>query len=236
MTTVGVVITGGGRGRRMKGRIPKQFLRLQGKTIIEHTVDRFHPLRDVDQIVLVVPQSHVGYLQRMVTRKRLWKVSHVVAGGTRRQHSVWNGLAAFDSPPDIVLVHDAVRPFVSKKDIAGVIRSAKKTGAAVVGVRISDTVKVEGRRGFFSQTLNRAFLWTVQTPQAFRYSLLMDAHRHARRSGFLGTDEASLVERLGLPVKIVEGDRFNLKITTPEDLKLAKALVKTPKTLRNGVE
>ena len=143
----------------------------------------------------------------------------------RSQYSVRNGLLCFDREPEIVLVHDAVRPLVAHKEIREVIAQARRHGAAVVGVRVKDTIKIE-KSGFYKKTLRREDLWAVQTPQGFRFEMLMKAHLAAQRSAFLGTDEASLVERLGIPVKIVEGDHRNIKITTEDDLELARLFLR----------
>ena len=131
---------------------------------------------------------------------------------------------AFDKEPEIILVHDAVRPFVTAEVINKVVEESEKYGAAVVGVRVKDTVKL-GEEGFYKKNLDRNKLWAVQTPQGFRFEILKRAHIAAQRTAFLGTDEASLVERLRIPVKIVEGDYRNIKITTDDDLKLAEMLL-----------
>jgi 2-C-methyl-D-erythritol 4-phosphate cytidylyltransferase len=129
---------------------------------------------------------------------------------------------AFVSPPELVLVHDAARPLVSQDDVKRVIASASRFGGAVVGTKPSDTIKLEGKRGFYTSTLDRRRLWAVQTPQVFRFELLMKAHKAARRARFQGTDEASLVERVRIPVRIVPGDNRNIKITTVPDLRIAE--------------
>lgn len=209
----------------MGGVLPKQFLRLHGKPILQHTLERFDSIPVIDEMVLVVPASEVRRAERLVASARIRKVSHVVVGGEHRQDSVRHGLLSFDREPTIVLVHDAVRPFVSSEMILEVIRQAQRYGGAVVGVAVKDTIKV-GRDGFCVRTLDRRMLWAVQTPQGFRYDILMRAHVAAQRRGFLGTDDASLVERLRLPVAIVEGSSGNIKITTREDLACAWTLLK----------
>jgi len=226
MPDVGVVIPAAGKGVRLGSRIPKQFLPLKGKTVLERTIALFESLPAVSEIVVVAPVGYVKKARSLVLRSGFRKVSGVVRGGKRRQDSVWNGVHAFRSVPDIVLVHDAVRPCVTKAVVNEVIRESIRHGAAVVGVRVIDTIKVEGKKGFYSATLDRSRLWAVQTPQGFSYSLLKKAHRMAQRTGFAGTDEASLVERLKVPVRIVEGDYRNIKITTKEDLLLAESFVR----------
>jgi 2-C-methyl-D-erythritol 4-phosphate cytidylyltransferase len=202
-------------------------LKLNGKSILQWSIEAFDSLPSIHEIVVVAPADHIKEIQCLLTPIAPRKVSCIVPGGKERQDSVWNGLNAFSDPPDIVLVHDAVRPLVSAATIDEVIRETRLHRAAVVGVRVKDTVKVEGKRGYYAATLDRSKLWAVQTPQGFEFDLLMKAHRKAQRERFLGTDEASLVERMRIPVRIVEGDYRNIKITTPLDLKLAECLLKT---------
>ncbi|MGB5874277.1 MAG: 2-C-methyl-D-erythritol 4-phosphate cytidylyltransferase, partial [Bacteroidota bacterium] len=224
--SVGVVIAAGGRGRRMGGSVPKQYLLLAGVPILHRTIDLFERLRLVHEIVLVVPREYVSQTRELVRRGRFRKVKQIVPGGRKRQDSVWKGLREIDQAIDLVLVHDAVRPHVRPATVRAVIREAHTSRAAVVGVPVKDTIKVEGRRGFYTSTLHRDTLWAVQTPQGFHRQLLLDAHEEARRAHYIGTDEASLVERLGVPVRIVRGDEWNVKITTQNDLLLARWLTK----------
>lgn len=219
---VGVVIAGGGAGRRFGGRLPKQFLRLGDRTILEYSIAAFQAVAAVRQIVVVAPAAHLRRTERLVRRADFSKVVAVIAGGKHRQDSVRRGLTAFHRTPAVVLVHDAARPLVSRSIIQGVIAGAVRYGAAVVGTRVSDTIKIERRKGFSTATLDRSRLWTVQTPQGFRYPLLVKAHRAAAHAGFTGTDESSLAERIGIPVRLVAGDRRNVKITTWEDLRIAR--------------
>ncbi len=218
-----MVIAAGGSGKRLGGKTPKQFLRLGGKTVLGHSLLAFHALPSVKEIVVVAPQVHVQKATRVCKAGRFVKVTSVVPGGRERQHSVWNGLMAFRKVPDIVLVHDAARPFINRKMIREVILSVQEYGTGVVGVPVKDTIKIEGRRGFYNSTLDRSRLWAVQTPQGFLFELIVKAHNKARKQRFLGTDEASLVERLGIPVRIVQGDYQNIKITTADDLRKSNA-------------
>ncbi len=222
---VGVVIPAGGRGLRLGGSIPKQFLLLNGKPILQRSIEAFESISLVGEIVIVVPEDQLRRTEQLIMKSGFRKILHVVVGGSERQHSVRNGLLSFDVEPEIVLVHDAVRPLVTEDVIRRVIRETKKHGAAVVGVRVKDTIKLESD-GFYKKTLDRRNLWAVQTPQGFRFEILKHAHIAAQRSAFLGTDEASLVERLRIGVKIVEGDYQNIKITTSDDIKLAKLILK----------
>lgn len=227
MPSVGVVIAAGGRGKRLGGKVPKQFLRLHGVPILQRAVELFASVRSVDEIVIASTPEHIHKAGRLLASMGCKKHLTIVPGGKERQDSVWNGMHGFLSKPDIVLVHDAARPLVSKKVVTAVINAAATYGGAVVGVKVNDTIKVEGKRGFYARTLDRSALWAVQTPQGFKFDLLMRAHKSARRSRYLGTDEASLVERLNVPVRIVEGDRTNMKITTQLDLQLAEKWLKS---------
>jgi 2-C-methyl-D-erythritol 4-phosphate cytidylyltransferase len=226
MPEVGVVIAGGGKGVRLGGSTPKQFLLLDSIPILLRTARRFEQHPAVSQIVVVVPSAYLLRAERLLRRGGCRKIARVVAGGADRQESVRRGMRAFPVPPGVILVHDAVRPFVSKRVIAEVIKGAVRYGGAVVGVRVTDTIKTGHTGGYYGKTLDRSNLWAVQTPQGFRRSVLERAHERAARTGFVGTDEASLVERIGLRVRIVEGDYGNIKITTREDLKLAKMKLK----------
>jgi 2-C-methyl-D-erythritol 4-phosphate cytidylyltransferase len=227
MPDVSVVIAAGGSGRRMGGNTPKQFLTLAGVPILERTIAAFHALRDVREIVLVVPADCIPRAVALVRNAGFKKVADVVEGGDERQASVFNGLKRCAFRSGIVLVHDAVRPLVGRPTIISVIRAAGRYGAAVAGVPVKDTIKVRSRRhrGFYARTLRREELWAVQTPQGFRFPLLWEAHRRARSSGYIGTDDASLLERMGTPVRIVLGTERNVKITTPDDRRLAEFLI-----------
>ena len=226
MPDVGVVIAAGGTGRRMGGKLPKQFLPLGGSSVLERTLAVFNAHPAVGEIVVVVPRSYLEKTAWMIHRGNLSKAKHVVAGGKDRQESVWNGLNSFGQAPRVVLIHDAVRPLVRTGVIDAVISQTRRHGAAAAGVKVKDTIKWEGRKGFFTKTLDRGRLWSIQTPQGFSYTLVHTAHKGARVSGYSGTDDAALVERLGRKVRIVEGDYDNIKITTAEDLAFAEMVLK----------
>jgi 2-C-methyl-D-erythritol 4-phosphate cytidylyltransferase len=225
---VAVIIPAGGKGSRIGGAVPKQFLRIGPDAILLRTLKAFQHHKSVQEIVVVIPSDEEARVRAGLRHRGLTKISTIVAGGATRQESVWNGLCSLTRQPDVVLVHDAVRPFITPAVIQQVIADADRFGAAVVGVRVKDTIKVEERKGFYARTLPRDSLWAVQTPQGFRYGLLLRAHRRARKDAFVGTDEASLIERLGRDVRIVPGEESNLKITTPFDLRLARFLSRTP--------
>jgi len=225
--TVGVVIPAAGRGSRMKHRMPKQFMALCGKPILLRTLEPFQASAVIDFIIVVAGRADVAKVRRMVLSARISKVRAVVPGGSVRQESVWNGLRELQKhSPDVVLVHDAVRPFISTELIEGVARVAWKTGACIPAVPLTDTIKACDGDAVVKSTLPREHLWAAQTPQGFRNELLCRAFTAAARSRFRGTDEAGIVERLGARVRVIMGTRENLKITTPDDILLAETLVR----------
>jgi 2-C-methyl-D-erythritol 4-phosphate cytidylyltransferase len=221
--TIGVVIPAAGLGRRMGGATAKQFLLLEGRPVLVRTVERFDSSPVVDEIVLVAPEAECDAVRDLVAPYGFRKLRAVVAGGAERQDSVAEGLARVGA--DIVLVHDAVRPFASHGLIADVASEAVRSGAALAAVRVKETIKVSDGAGKVLATPERGSLWVAQTPQGFASALLREAFSQAAREGFLGTDDASLVERLGVAVTLVEGEYDNIKITTPEDLEWAARIL-----------
>jgi len=224
---VAVIIPAGGSGSRFGAKTPKQFLRLINAPILLHTIQAFAAHPDVADIVIVGSAAHLRRIQSMVDKAKVSKVRAVVEGGASRQASVWAGLCAVDVQNSIVLVHDAVRPFVEGALISQVVAAAVRWGAAVAAVPSLDTILWEGKPQTFTKALDRSRLWNVQTPQGFRRTLLVRAHKRAQRSGFVGTDEASLILKLGKQVRIVPSTARNIKITTKEDLKIAVLFMKT---------
>jgi 2-C-methyl-D-erythritol 4-phosphate cytidylyltransferase len=219
------VVPAGGSGARLGRRTPKQFLALDGRPILAVTVGRLARHPAVEAIVVAVPAGHLARAERLlapvVRRPRLI----VVAGGATRQESVRRGLEAVPPQAEIVLVHDAVRPFITRALLDAIVTAAASTGAAVCGLPVAETIK-RVREGFVEHTVDRSALWAVQTPQAFRADLLREAHDKAWRDGAEATDDAMLVERLGHPVRVVPGSAANVKITTPEDLRRARAAMR----------
>ena len=218
--TAVAVVPAGGLGRRMGGRLPKQFRELAGVPILARTLRALARSRALTGLVVAVPAARVEDTRRLLARLRVRPVT-VVAGGAERQESVWLGLQAVPADVEMVLVHDAVRPFVSPALVERVLGAARRVGAATCGLPVRETVK-RVRDAAVEATLDRDGLWLVQTPQAFRRSLLWEAHDKARRDGRLGTDDAVLVEWLGAAVAMVPGLPENLKITTPADLRAAR--------------
>ncbi len=214
-----------GKGRRMGASFNKVFAALSDKPILIHTLLSFSRCNLVDNFVVVTAPHEVEPVSLVLKSIPLIKPCKVVAGGSERQYSVYNGLMAVPDRTDIVLVHDAARPLISASVIAAVINEAKQTGAAVAAVPVTNTIKVIGNDNLVVNTPDRHTLWMIQTPQGFNKDLLLKAHEQARTDNFLGTDDASLVEHINCPVKVVMGDYKNIKITSPDDLVYAEAML-----------
>ena len=221
---VGAIIAAAGFGRRMKADRPKQLLALNGIPIIIHTIRKFDISRVIDYIIVTAPRESVIEVSELVKSAEFQKPVIVVQGGERRQDSVASGLNHLQPGTDIVAVHDGVRPFVSTDDIENAVLQAERTGAAVLAVPIVDTVK-QVEKDVIDSTLTREHLVLAQTPQVFRTEILKQAFDRATKDEYYGTDESSLVERLGHPVAIVRGSERNIKITRPSDLSLARAFL-----------
>lgn len=219
--SVGVVIPAAGQGKRMGTKESKQFLLFHQKPIFLHTIEVFENHPEVDEIVVVVRETEIERTKRLIKEHGIKKVSKVVAGGRERQESVFMGLKAITT--DLVLVHDAVRPFVTEKAITRLISEIRDYDAAILAVPMKDTVKKVEQNCVFG-TLQRNQLWSVQTPQGFRRELLMKAHKEAEKNNDFATDDSALVEKLGVNVRVVDGEYTNIKITTPEDLIFAEAI------------
>lgn len=223
------VIPAAGMGKRMGASINKQYLQLGGMPIVARTLQIFQQHARIAGIMLVIPEDEIAYCRATVIDPfGLNKVLAVVPGGAERQHSVMNGLNALRDraeDDDIVVIHDGVRPFISSTVLDQAVSLAEAGCGALTAVPAKDTIKVV-QNGRVVETPDRATLWQAQTPQAFRYGQILEAHRQAAAEGFLGTDDCSLAERAGLVVRIVQGSYRNIKITTPEDLVLAEAFLK----------
>lgn len=219
-----VIVLAAGQGKRMKAGKNKQFIELEGKPVIIHTLSVFEADPWCSEIKLVINEREKDIFKELLTQYPMLKVKEMIIGGEERQDSVYNGLTSLQSA-EIVLVHDGARPFISQEVIHDLVEVASKNGAAIVGVPVKDTIKRVSNAGVVVQTVERSSLWSIQTPQAFRYGILKEAHDKAKTENYLGTDEASLVERINVPVHIVRGEYENFKLTTPEDLILAKAFL-----------
>lgn len=223
---VWAVILAGGQGKRMNSNVHKQYLLIKDKPVIYYTIKAFEESM-VDGIVLVCGAGETAYCQKeIVDHYGFEKVKHIVEGGKERYNSVYNGLSAIEAA-DYVLIHDGARPFVTKDIIERNIACVQEYGACVTAMISKDTVKISDANGFVSATPDRNNVWIVQTPQTFEYSLIKDAYTQILSTNADGiTDDAMVLERAaGHPIKFVEGSYTNLKITTPEDLKIAEILI-----------
>jgi 2-C-methyl-D-erythritol 4-phosphate cytidylyltransferase len=222
MPGVNVIVVAGGRGRRFGGEEPKQFLSLAGEPMLRRSVRCFGGVPDLAAVVVVASPDAFARCEALL--RPLGLPLRFAACGPERQDSVAAGVAALDPDCEIAVVHDAARPLVTPDRIADCIAAARAHGAAILATPVADTIK-RGRDGRVTETVARSDLWVVQTPQAFRADVLRRAHAAAGGAAEPATDDAALVERLGLPVAIVPGDPSNRKITTPDDLAWAEALL-----------
>jgi 2-C-methyl-D-erythritol 4-phosphate cytidylyltransferase len=226
---VAALIPAAGMGKRMGAGMNKQYLPVGGKPILAHTLKVFEEAPFVDFVFVIVPADEISYCtEAIINRYAFGKVRRIVAGGTERQQSVMNGLlelSSFVADEDVVIIHDGVRPFVPVQGVQRSVEVALSHDGALMAVPVKDTVKIAVDLKVVD-TPDRRNLWLAQTPQTFRFPVIMEAHEAARKQGFTGTDDASLVERLGKQVRIVMGDYRNIKITTPEDMLLAEAFLK----------
>jgi len=222
--TYQVILPAAGLGKRMGAGKNKLLLELKGTPVLIHTLKVFEEDEACSGIILATHPQDETEFKALLKKYRITKVINMVPGGEERQHSIYNALKTVETD-GIILVHDAARPFIRKGHIHHLTETAEDTGAAIIGVPAKDTMK-KVQDGVVVETVERSSLWAVQTPQAFRISLLMEAYKKAERDNFLGTDDSSLVERLNVPVAIVEGDYDNIKLTTPEDLYFAEAIMK----------
>ena len=223
---VNVVIVAAGKGTRLQSELPKPFLSIAGKPILVHTLRRFALIEAVRCVVVVVAAEREALCQEVLHTHGPWpQPITIVHGGTERQDSVRNGLAALEPQCEIVVIHDAARPFIGVEAIQRSIDAAAEAGSAVVATPVRDTIKRAGAQHTIRETVSRHDLWLAQTPQTFRVEVIRAAHRWARQQDIAGTDDAALVEQMGRSVRIVPGDALNFKITTPDDLALAQAVL-----------
>ncbi len=223
---ISALIVAAGQGLRMGSDQRKQYLDLLGRPILVHTLQAFDRCVHIQRILVAVPPSEMDFCENEIVPSAGLKHSVIlIAGGRRRQDSVFNGLQSLGPAEGLVLIHDGVRPLVSVELIEACIQGAARWGACIPAVMAVDTPKQIDARGIITQTVSREHLRMAQTPQAFNLALIRRAHMEARRLNREATDDASLVEALGLPVHVIPGSRENIKITTPEDLAYAEALL-----------
>ena len=225
---VTAIIVAAGEGKRIGGRVSKSFLSIAGRPLVLRTLDRFFATRSVEKVILVVADKELRQSQMLLQNDP--NLSHrpwiLQAGGASRQESVRRGLEKLDSDCEIVVIHDGARPFVSFALIDHCVDEAYRVGAVVIGVPARDTIKVVSEEHWVQTTPARNTLWEIQPPQVFRKEVITEAHNWGLRQAIEATDDAMLVEGIGRPVFLLEGERTNIKITMPEDIVLAEALLR----------
>ncbi len=223
--TVTAIVPAAGTGRRFH-RKEKIFARLGGIPVVIRTIKALECSKEIDEIILLVRQKDIERIKRLLIKYRIKKVKKVLPGGKTRTESVFNGLEATKKNRDLILIHDGTRPFVTQDIIKRCIREAERSSASCTAIPVKPTLKFLDSRAFIECTPDRKRLWEAQTPQVFRSRLIIKAYKEAMKERIVATDDSSLVERLGKKVKIVRGSYRNIKITTPEDIKLAEMLLK----------
>lgn len=220
------IIVAAGSSSRMEEIANKQYARILGKPVLAYTIDAFENCDLISEIIIVVKEEDIIYCSDIIVRDYgFTKVKKIVAGGKERQHSVSNGLKELSPNTDIVLIHDGARPLVCVDDIENSVHECIEHKAVAVGVRTKDTIKIVDENGFVAGTPERSSLWIIQTPQVFKYKIINDAYKSAIEDNYIGTDDASLVERIGCKVKVIEGTYQNIKITTDEDFYIVQAIL-----------
>ena len=221
-----VVVAAAGQGSRMGTKTNKQFIMLNNKPVIAYSLDFFEKQDSVDEIVVVTSAKELEYCRHEIIEKNKYqKVSAVLVGGQQRQDSVWAALQCLASDTDFVAVHDGARPLLSADVLSRLLAEAEEWGAAIPGVPSRDTIKMVNRDSFVRQTLDRNVIYSIQTPQVFKFKELFTAYKYADEEGFYATDDAALFEKYIGQVKVVEGDYDNIKITTPLDLIIVQNLL-----------
>ena len=223
--SVSAVIVAAGTSKRMNDGVDKLAVQLSGKPLLAWTISRFESAEIIDEIIVVTKKDEIAKVREMTKSEGFRKVTSVVKGGAYRQQSAQNGLNAVSTDSKVVLIHDGARPLIRTSDIKRIVESAKETGAALLAVPSKDSVK-EVQDGIVKKTLPRESIWLAQTPQGFRKELLQEAFSSAEKEGYIGTDEASLVERIGKDVAIVEGHSSNIKVTVTPDIGVVQSLLK----------
>ena len=223
---ISAIILAGGKGKRMRSAISKQFIDIKGKPIIYYTLKKFSENKKIDNIIVVLPEDEVKYFKEIILKNYELRINKIVIGGKERQDSVYNALKSLkNSSTDIVLIHDGARPFISERIINEGIKFAEIYGAAAPGVMPKDTIKVKNEKNFSVDTPNRANLVSIQTPQVFKFDEILECHEKIRYNGEKVTDDTMVVEKYGYSVYLYDGEYTNIKVTTPEDLILAERLI-----------
>lgn len=219
--SVAAIITAGGLGTRMQSNQPKQFMELDGKSILEHTISIFQASNIIQEIIVVVPCAFMNKINLSEVK--------VVEGGLTRQESVYNGLCAIDTNPNIVVIHDGVRCLLQTNDLQNVIEACKKPfDGSVLAHPVRDTLK-KVKNETIQETVDRVTLWAMQTPQVFFFDNIKKAYEKVRKDGVQTTDDAQVMEHAGGKVKIVQGPMTNIKVTYPEDLSWVESMMENQK-------
>ncbi|AYE34518.1 2-C-methyl-D-erythritol 4-phosphate cytidylyltransferase [Clostridium septicum] len=222
---VSAIVLAGGKGKRMGAGISKQYIELNNKPILYYTLKKFIDCTHIDKVILVLPEDEIEYCKKEVLDKYSLKVDRLVKGGKERQDSVLNALLSIKDT-DIVLIHDGARPFVSEDVIKNGISLARLYGAAAPGVMPKDTIKLKDKSGFSIETPKRENLVSIQTPQVFKFDIILECHKKIKSEEISVTDDTMVVEKYNNKVYLYEGDYTNIKITTPEDLILGERLIR----------
>lgn len=220
------IVLAAGKGLRLQAETEKAFVPLLGKPLLAWTLEVFEALPDIEEIIVVVPSGRERSYREEVLEAHGISKAVLVSGGLERQDSLLNGFACLKGPCRHVVIHDGARPLVTRDIVKRAMDAAEEHGAAAVAVPAKDTIKASTDKGLVERTLDRSRLWLAQTPQVYAYPVIKEALYAAQRDGVQATDDSALVERIGKPVALVTGSYENIKITTPEDLVLATALLK----------
>lgn len=227
---VTAIIAAAGMGKRMNMNINKQFLSIGNIPVLAHTIKKLGKSRYIDFLIIIIKETDILYLSDIINRFKINLDYKIVYGGRERQDSIYNGLINMPKETDIVLTHDGARPFVSVEKVDEAIEKVEETGACVLANKVKDTIKVSLDGKTVDYTPNRDMLWQVQTPQVFETQILLKAYNQAYSEDYYGTDDCSLVEKTGIKVKLINNSYDNIKITTKEDLHIAKTLIKRVRT------
>jgi len=217
---VKVIIPASGTGTRFGGKTPKQFLKIGGKEIIALTLEKFHSVNSIDEIIISTKKKYFDRIKSIIKKNDFYKIKKITEGGKLRQDSVYRGLMNLEcTAKDLIIIHDAVRPFISKKKITELIKAARKENCVILGLPLNETIKKVNSKNLVERTINREGLWSIQTPQIFRYDILKRSFEKATKKKFTGTDESAIVEYSEYKVKVIEGEKENIKITVRKDVR-----------------
>jgi len=224
---IAALVAAAGLGKRMNSKIGKPFIPIFGKPILSYTLEKFEKCPLIDEVYLVVAKNEKDYCwKNVIVKYHLKKVQKLISGGNTRQESVFNGLRSVKKNTDIIVIHDGARPFIHESIIKKSISVADKDGAAVTAAPLKDTLKQVKEDFLIHSTLDRAKIWRAQTPQTFKYKLIMSVYQQAWKDGFTATDDSAILERYGHVVRLIIGSEENIKITSPFDIFIAESILK----------